>query len=54
MQNLTLEEIKEKLKRLDEVYILELLGLTSHDLIETWSDLIEANFDRYMKEVDDE
>lgn len=52
MQNLTLEEIKERLKRFDELYLLELLGVTSEDIVEVWSDLIDNNFEKFLKEVD--
>jgi NAD(P)H-nitrite reductase large subunit len=50
---LTLEEVKERLKRFDEMYLLELLGVTSEDLVEVWSDLIESKFEKFEKEVDD-
>jgi len=52
MITLTLPELKERLKRLDEVSLLELLGVTSEDLIESYSDTIETNYLQLLKEVD--
>ena len=40
----TLEDLKENLKRLDEVTLLELLELTSDDIVERCADLIEDRF----------
>ena len=51
---LTLEELKEKLaEQLDEVTLLEILGITSYDLVERFEDLIEDKFDKLEKEIDD-
>lgn len=52
MYPLTLQELQERLKRLDEISLLELLNVTSEDLIEMFVDRIEDNFDRLMNEVD--
>lgn len=41
---ITLEELKEKLAQLDEVTLLETLEITSLDLVNRFSDLIEANY----------
>lgn len=55
MHSLTLEELKEKLAdRLDEITLLELLGITSYDLVERFSDVIEDHYDKLMKEIDDD
>ena len=52
---LTLEELKEKLaERLDEITLLELLSINSYDIVERFEDFIENNYDRLMKEIDDE
>lgn len=48
---LLLHEIKERLKELDEVTLLELLNITSEDLVEMFSDKIEDNADTLEKEV---
>ena len=52
MQTLTLPELKERLKSLDEVILLELLDIASEDLVETFGDVIENNYNRLLKEVD--
>ena len=52
MVTLTLPELKERLKSLDEVILLELLDVASEDLVETFSDIIENNYNRLLKEVD--
>ena len=38
---LTFEEIKERLKREEECSLLELLDLTSEDIVERFQDIIE-------------
>lgn len=52
MTTLTLPELKERLKSLDEVSLLELLDISSEDLIESFSDIIENNYLQLLKEVD--
>lgn len=52
MTTLTLPELKERLKSLDEVILLELLDIASEDLVETFGDVIENNYNRLLKEVD--
>ena len=52
MLTLTLPELKERLKSLDEVILLELLDIASEDLVETFGDIIENNYTRLLKEVD--
>jgi len=52
---LTLEELKEKLAdRLDEITLLELLNITSYDIVERFADLIEDNYDKLQKEINDD
>jgi hypothetical protein len=52
---LTLEELKERLAdRLDEITLLELLNITSYDLVERFADLIEDNYDKLQKEINDD
>ena len=52
---LTLEELKERLaERLDEITLLELLNITSYDLVERFSDLVEDNYDKLQKEINDD
>ena len=49
----TLEEIKDKLKRLDEVTLLETLEITSEDLVDRFADLIEQQQDTLELDFDD-
>ena len=52
MSPLTLEELRERLKSLDEIMLVELLGLTSEDLVKAFPDLIEDNYELLSTEVD--
>lgn len=49
----TLEELKEKLQREDEVFLLEMLGITSEDIVNKFSDEIEDRYDELIEKVDD-
>ena len=49
---ITFEELKEALKRLDEVSLLELLGIQSDDLVERFDDVIEKKQEYLIKELD--
>lgn len=44
-----LYELIEKLKLLDEVTLLELLELTSEDIVLAFSDRIEDNYNRVLR-----
>lgn len=50
-QNLTFEEIKERLSKLDEVTILELLDLRSADIVERFDDIIEDQLEKLESEL---
>lgn len=50
---ITLTELQEKLQVYDEVTLLELLNISSEDIVERFIDLIEENFDELIKEVDE-
>ena len=52
VSNITFEELKEALKRLDEVTLLELLGLQSDDLVEQFDELIEKKQEYLIKELE--
>ena len=45
-------ELLEKLKGLDEITLLELLEITSEDLINRFEDLIEEKYDRLLEAVE--
>ena len=49
---LTLPEICERLKQLDEVTLLELLEITSADLVDKFADVIEERADQLQQQVD--
>jgi hypothetical protein len=49
---LTLNDIKDRLKQIDEIDLLELLEINSEDIVERFTDLIEDNFDKLEKEVE--
>jgi hypothetical protein len=48
---LLLHEIKERLTALDEVTLLELLNISSEDIVEMFGDRIEERADSLEKEV---
>lgn len=43
---LTLPELQDKLKEIDEVTLLEQLNVTSEDLVERFVDVIEDRFEQ--------
>jgi hypothetical protein len=43
---LTLEEIKERMKRWDELTLIEELSIRSEDIVERFDDIIEDSADR--------
>jgi hypothetical protein len=50
---LTLEELKEKLaEQMDEITLLDILGITSYDLVERFEDIIEDKFEKLEREID--
>lgn len=49
--NLTLAELKEKLMQFDELDLIELLGLTSEDILERFEDIVEDKFEILQKEI---
>lgn len=51
--SLTIEELKDKLKQLDEVSLVELLELTSEDIINRCADLIEQQYETLESQFDD-
>lgn len=50
---LTLVELKEKIiEQVDEVDLIDLLGLTTEDLVNAFVDKIEDNYDRICAELE--
>ncbi len=52
-EEVTLEELKAFLARIDEVTLLELLEVSSEQLVERFSDEIEDNYDKLKGILDD-
>lgn len=52
LMNITFEELKEKLQRIDEVTLLELLEIRSDDIVERFEDFIEEQQDKLMREIE--
>lgn len=52
--SLTLHELCEKLKHLDEISILELLNISAEELVEKFQDEIEERYDNLTTEFEDE
>jgi hypothetical protein len=50
---LTINEIAEKLKQLDEIMLVELLNLNSNDLVNAFMDIVEEKADKLEGELDD-
>jgi hypothetical protein len=53
MPPMTLSELKEKLKDLDEVTLIELLGITSEQIVEYFTLEIEDNLEKLERAIDD-
>ncbi len=50
---LTLNELQEKLiEQFDEVDIIDLLGLTTQDIVYAFPDKLEDNYDKLIKELE--
>lgn len=50
---LTLHDIKEKLKQLDEITLMETLEISSEDLVNRFVDRIEEKQDTLENDLDD-
>ena len=50
---LTILDLFDKLKRLDEISLLEILNITAEELVDRFEDRIEAMFDQLVDEIDD-
>ena len=48
-----LEELKERLRNVDEVALLEMLNINSDELVNRFADEIEENIEKLIKELDD-
>lgn len=52
-EEITLEELKEWLSRIDEVTLLELLDISSEEIVQRFTDEIEDNYDKLKGILDD-
>jgi len=52
--SLTIPEICERLKRLDEVTLLEILNIYSEDIVDRFNDVIESKADELEAELEEE
>lgn len=51
---LTLEEIKEELRKVNEVDLLEILNISSEELVDRFEDIIEDRIDLISPEFDED
>jgi hypothetical protein len=51
---LTLREVIEWLKRLDEVTLLEVLDISSEELVNRFEDKIEDQYDELAEDIEEE
>lgn len=49
---LTFNELLERLRQLDEITLVEELGLTAEDIVDRFSDVIESKQDKLKQIVD--
>lgn len=50
---ITLQELKDKLSKLDEVTLLETLEISSEDIVNRFDDYIENNYEQLTGEFDE-
>jgi hypothetical protein len=51
---LTLEDVKERLSRFDEVTLLEVLNVSSEDIVDRFEDYILNKVEELSKELENE
>lgn len=51
---LIISELSEKLKREEETSLLEILNITSEDIVERFYDKIEEKYDQLYEEFEEE
>jgi len=52
--SLTLEDLKDKLKQVDNVSLLEVLEIDSDELVEAFVDKIEQRYDQLTEDFEEE
>ena len=48
---LTLQDVMDRLKKIDEVTLLEVLEISSEDIVERFVDKIETNYETLAEEL---
>jgi len=51
---LTLDEVCDRLMKIDEISLLEVLEISSEDIVNRFVDKIERNYDIFQEELADE
>ena len=51
---LTFTELLERLKKVDEISLLEILDISSEDLVDRFPDLIQYKYDEIVQEFPDD
>ena len=51
MTPLTLHEFKERLMQFNELDLIELLDLTSEDILDRFEDVVEDRYEQLRKEI---
>jgi len=51
---LTFQEVKEKLCTYDEITLLEILEISSEDLVERFEDKIEEKYETFSEDLEEE
>lgn len=49
----TFEEICEKLTQIDEISLLEILSISSEDIVDRFKDLIENKLEYFQKDLEE-
>lgn len=52
--SLTLTDLQEKLKNIDEISLMEILEITSEDLVNRFIDKIDDKYDSLVEEFEDD
>lgn len=53
MMSLTLRDIMERMARLDEITLLEVLNISSEEIVERFADKIEDKFEELEIDLDE-
>ena len=51
---LTLNDVVERLKQIDEVSLMELLEITSEDMVSRFLDRVEMKYDIFLREFEED